>query len=808
MVLVWGCLILAGLVSAASPPAADKDGGEKNARCIHIESIELKGNEAFSTARLKLRMKSFHSSLLFGELNCFNEAWLRKDIDGIVTLYREKGFPDVEIRYYLFEDADLSQKIAIRNGKPDIDPTVHDLNILVEIREGLPYRLSFEGNSAFSERELQKKIDLISKGNVNDAALKKGKQLIRQAYLDAGFQDVTVDFDKREGGVSDQEKEDEAPAVWEVLYTIDEGDQVVVDTLTIKGNRHIDEKEILSAMLTRPKGMMERGGFNARVLKKDIEAVKLLYLSKGFLNAAISGKSIPVDGEDARDGESTPSMRSVAVEITIDEGIQTLVNDARIVGLSGIIPLETAMDQLTLVKGAPFREYMITSDENLLGMLISEKGYPHVKVTGEAVLSEKKELADVVYQVTPGPFTRFGDIRYVGNSRLKPSVIEKRLTLVSGEPFSLRQVLLSERKVRESSAIKDVRINAPGLTKMEAAPDLEVVIEEQLPYFVEAAIGYDTAQTFYLDTKIGDNNFLGREIDAWVGAKVSGIGYRLESGLAKPYFLGTPIYATCNLYAEDEEERNQDFGTRSFGGEVKFSRPLWIQGMTAAVNFKYENRQTYGDVSPEERERRNILITSGALGYDTRDTSVRPTRGMLSTATLDLFTGFDNDLDRFVKYKVDFRKYLSPMNHVVFALRARIGHIQPFGSEDTVAEDQLFFLGGTSDVRGFDENLLNYDLSGDPVGGRTSINATLEARIDLPANFELNCFLDSGRIDEIAADLEPPSAVDSSEFRSSVGVGLRYITPIGPVGILYGHKLNPEEGEDDGRIHLSVGYTF
>ncbi len=812
LLLIWGWMVGGGAAPLHAQSGVGKDGQTKDEPCIHIESIELMGNEAVSTARLKMRMKSWHSSLLFGELNCFNEKWLIKDIDGLVTLYREKGFPDVDIRYRLVDDGER-------------------LHISVDIREGLHYRISFQGNNYFSERELTKKIDLVSKGNVRDGALKKGKVAIRQHYLDAGFQDVTVEFEKtkgpldqeiewehpdqkREGVDPDQEKRGELQELWHVLYTINEGEQSVVNALTISGNAHVGESEILAAMLTREKGLMESGGFNSKVLQKDLDAIELLYLSKGFLNVKVTEKitgadaSLENENHLSQEGEAHAAVRELNIDISIDEGPKTLVSDAKITGLSGIIPMDEALSKLSLREGEPFREYMITSDENLLGMMVSEKGYPHVKVKGAAKRDEKRALASVVWHVDPGPFTTFGSIRYKGNKRLQEDIIGERLTMTPGEPFSLRQVLLSERQVRESSAVKSVRINVPGLKAMEAAPDLEVLVEENMPYFVEAAMGYDTAQTFYLDAKIGDNNFWGREIDAWVGAKVSGIGYRLESGLAKPYFWGTPIHAGCNLYLEDQEELNQDFGTRSFGGEVKFSRSLWIKGMSAAMNFKYENRKTYGDVDLDEQETRNILITSGALGYDTRDSSVRPTKGMLSTATLDLFTGFDNELDRFLKYKVDFRKYLSPMNHLVLALRTRIGYIQPFGSEDRVAEDQLFFLGGTSDVRGFDENMLDFDLNDDPVGGRTSINATLEARIELPANFELNCFFDSGRIDEIDPDLDSASALDARDFRSSLGVGFRYITPIGPVGILYGHKLNPEAGEDNGRIHVSVGYTF
>jgi len=78
----------------------------------------------------------------------------------------------------------------------------------------------------------------------------------------------------------------------------------------------------------------------------------------------------------------------------------------------------------------------------------------------------------------------------------------------------------------------------------------------------------------------------------------------------------------------------------------------------------------------------------------------------------------------------------------------------------------------------------------------------MEARIDLGRRFELALFYDVGRISNTYTESV------SDKTRSSVGIGLRYITPVGPIGFLYGMKLDPEEGESSGRFHLSVGYTF
>ena len=88
------------------------------------------------------------------------------------------------------------------------------------------------------------------------------------------------------------------------------------------------------------------------------------------------------------------------------------------------------------------------------------------------------------------------------------------------------------------------------------------------------------------------------------------------------------------------------------------------------------------------------------------------------------------------------------------------------------------------------------------MGGKRAVVGSLEARIDLGMNFELTTFFDIGSVQNTQVE------GGSDRFRSSVGLGLRYITPIGPMGLLYGYKLNREEGESAGRFHISIGYSF
>jgi outer membrane protein insertion porin family len=174
----------------------------------------------------------------------------------------------------------------------------------------------------------------------------------------------------------------------------------------------------------------------------------------------------------------------------------------------------------------------------------------------------------------------------------------------------------------------------------------------------------------------------------------------------------------------------------------------------------------------------------------------------MTSLGVNISKGVENRLDDFVRYLFDTRYYRTPFEGITFAGLARVGQVLPYSDSELVPDDQLFFLGGIRDVRGYKENLLRFDDQGNPVGGKTAIVGSLEARIDLGLNLELTTFFDIGSVQDTLVE------GGSDRFRSSVGIGLRYITPIGPMGLLYGHKLDRQEGESSGRFHLSIGYSF
>ena len=743
---------------------------------FHIRRFEITGNRAFSTTRLKLRIKTCKSRLTPNFMRRFKKKVFNKDIQNLIRFYRRKGYPEIVV-----------------NSDVNKDAKTQNASIFVTIDEGPRYDIEFQGNKEFWDVTLKKDLTLFKEGNKKDFGLRKSIRKIKKRYRNAGYTDCRIEM-------KSERKQEAGMPVRNIRLLIHEGPQYVVNSVNLSGNYAFDSKKIKKQILSRIPGVIANGAWVQETLEEDKRAVTSLYLKQGYMNTVV---------KDEIKSHKDIKENKTYVDITLDikEGIQTQVASVTIHGLNVLSDSE-ALEAITLKKGSVFRNYMIRSDENMLSSLISEKGYPHVTVKGTAVISKDNTQAAVTYKVDEGPFVRMGQVAYTGNFLTKGRVIEKELELNPGEPFSLNKFLESQRNIRDINAFDSVRFKTYGLKEKEDKVNLLLELEEKKPYYIQFGGGYDTEKEFYADFLAGDRNLFGLNKEIWTRTEISEIGYRGDLGMVEPRFMGTRIKSSINMFSEKREEFNTNFGTRDSGISVSFNSGLF-QKFNADLSFVYAYKKQYQrDSEPipageeDEYDPRRILTISPSLIYNSTDSYIHPGKGMFSSLLLDFSKGINNSLDNFFKYRLEIRKYYTPMENLTFALRGLFGDITRFNDGSTIPEDQLFFLGGTSTVRGFDENRLRFDTTGKAVGGKTAILGNIEARIDLGPDFELSFFYDTGSIKNAILDQ------GSDDFRSSVGVGLHYLTQIGPMGVYYGHKLDRKADESAGSFHFTIGFRF
>lgn len=733
-----------------------------------LRTLTFAGNQAIATASLKRRMTVWRTTWLPG-FGRFSEYRLRQDLDRLLTFYRKNGFADAELSY----------RIAVSEDPQQVDVTV-------QVREGPQYRVSFEGNQRFRDRTLKKEVVIFSEGNRNNSGVRRSIQNIRQHYRQAGFSDVRVAAETTDVPASPVD-------LRRLQFVIEEGPFTQVQAVAVTGNQAFSEKQIKKQLLTRPPACFHQGAFVPQTLDEDLFAVSTLYVWEGFQEPTVKPELAFSDDRTA-----------VTVHLKIDEGPRTVVGSVAIDGLPVVLQTE-ARQALSHHTGQPFVKSAMNHDAEAIVSLVSEKGYPHAEVDARVTFSQDRTRADIVYAVDPGHPVKLGDVFITGNLRTAETVIRRELAVTPQTPLSLQALYDGQRRLRDLDIFHGVGFRTFGLKEKDETVNLFVTVEEKKPYYVEVGAGYESDRGFFGRAKVGDRNLFGWNKDLWASGEISQTGYRVESRLTEPRFFRTRTLANIGVFHEELTEFNQPFGTRTSGGSLGFARD-WGAHLSTGLNFRLERRDRFGFESslsdPAETETRTIFVTTPLIRYDSRDSFVRPTTGLFSSLGVDVSKGIQNRLDDFVRYLFDIRYYHSPIEGLTLAGLARVGQVMPYSNGDQVPEDQLFFLGGIRDVRGFKENLLRVDSAGNPVGGKTALVGSLEARIDLGMNWELTTFFDVGRVKE------PLLAEGADRFRSSVGIGLRYLTPIGPMGLLYGHKLDREAGESAGRVHLSIGYSF
>jgi outer membrane protein insertion porin family len=738
-----------------------------------LTKVKITGNHHVPDVLLMGMMRTWRRPAVWFGRGRFLEADLQKDIQTLTAHYRSQGYADVQIEH------DVAY-----------DPRLRQARVRITIDEGPVYGIVFSGNRYFSDAALRRDLEIYKSGNRGNTGLRRSILNIRRRYLAAGFADVHVTWSEVSGSPG-------ASGDKTISIEIKEGPGYIVRQVDIRGNRRIATDALRAQMLTRPPNLLDKGAYAASVLQEDLTAVRALYQSHGFMDARVADSVV----KDARTGK-------VAVMLDISEGNQTLVGR---VTVEGRCPVATGplLDATRLKPGTPFLPNALADDENEVASKIAALGYPHVSVSSKVAMSKDPSRADIVWHIDPGPYVELGRVFWTGNFLTRKSLLKRQLKLQEGKPFSLAAVLAAQRRLRDLDLFHSVQVRTIGLKEKASKVHLLIALVEKPAYSFELGGGYQTDKGFYGRTKVSDRNFLGTGTQLRLAGEQSQVGYRWETGVTDPRFWGSDVNADLGLYVENQEAFNQDFGYDSQGGKLTLSRP-WGSRVTTVLGFNYEHRHQYLRerdatslaVDPATLEPRSILVTTPAIRWDSRDSFIQPHRGALASLAVDISKGLENSLDNFVKYKCDLRGYHTPLSRLTLAGRAFAGYIQPYGADGQVPEDQLFFLGGTNSVRGFAENMLRFSTDLDPVGGRLALAGNVEARYEVTDGWELTLFVDTGSVQK-AID-----AQGDDSWRWSTGLGVRYITPIGPIGLLYGIKLNPRHGESIGQLHISIGYTF
>jgi outer membrane protein insertion porin family len=580
-----------------------------------------------------------------------------------------------------------------------------------------------------------------------------------------------------------------------ITFRVQEGPRVIVKDLQIAGSSALTAADIRGQFLTQPReflGVFSKGLFIETQLNKDLEALLFLYRRRGFLTTTVS-----------RDLLFSEDRSAVSVRVTIAEGVRTHVDSIAMTGQHTVTEAELR-SQLTLRIGDPFDEVQAQADLERLLAVYERRGYRDARLTLDKRFEDDSHLVYLTYHIDEGRPTLVGDIIIQGNFHTQAEVITRELTFGPGDPLSLSTLLENRRKLSQLSLFSRISMD-PQVEEIPGEQDVVVALTERKPKALNFGLGYGSEDKLRGFAEYTHNNIAGLHEQFRVRAQASFIEQKYLMNFREPRLFGTLTSATTGL--SRAEEQHESFDVRRTSVQVGFERPLW-EHIRGFLTYSFDLEHLF-DVDSDavlgefDRGRHNIAAFLGTIQRDTRDRIVDPRMGSLqrlSFEVADLLIGSEANYFKIV----GATQWFFPLAwDTVGAVSFQGGIAEAFGTTGEIPISRRFFLGGSTTIRGYDfEHVGPTGPDGSPTGGDLFVMANLEWRVPVYRGFGVVLFSDIGNVFRAINDFRP------GQIKGSVGLGLRYNTPIGPIRLDYGRKLDPQGNEATGRFHFSIGQAF
>ncbi len=564
-------------------------------------------------------------------------------------------------------------------------------------------------------------------------------------------------------------------------------------------------------------------GFDELTFERDLERLRAFYRDRGFDEAIVSVAAVDLADD----------KRSVRLRIAIDEGTPRLVTDAVVEGLEGLETLPpdvlARLQSLDLGVGRPRDVATFSAARETTLALLRDNGYPHasIEILEEPGPEPRTLVARV--RITPGPETRFGSIEMNGLSRTKQVVVWRAITFSPGDLYRESDVLRSQRRLNQIGAFEFAHLGPVAEAKTAEAAVLPMVatLAEARPHRFEVGVGYGTEDRVRAAVEWRNVNFFGNG-SQWVGtAKYSTVLRGAGFGYDHPYLL--PSGGTLDARAGAWWTNETTFSARTLGGHVAVMHGFGRRDQFD-VRTRYRNEWLTYQVSAEALADLSSVDERIALGLDpvtgrgdgtiaglelragrtAVDNLVDPSRGVTVAVAAEHVAPWLGSTFRYDEVNAEVRGYVPLGPRLRLAGKVRYGTLSSADTAD-VPFAERFFLGGSTNLRGWGR----YEVSptsreGVPIGGRTFLDTSVEARVDVCCSVGVVAFLDAGNV--WTDDWYRPFG----DLQVAVGGGLRYQTLVGVMRGDIGYQLTPiERLRLDGksqtrrwRIHLSFGHAF
>jgi outer membrane protein assembly complex protein YaeT len=502
---------------------------------------------------------------------------------------------------------------------------------------------------------------------------------------------------------------------------------------------------------------------------------------------------------------------AVTVQLNVNAGPRYRLEPAEILGEDGLEPdvLEAIQEaQRDITPLGPGED--LAYEPRIPGRVrssvldaLASHGYLDAMVRVEADVDAESHRVQMEISVELGPHVTIREVRFESAGRTRESFLRSRLQLRPGDEFSTRDVRASVRALYRTGLFSEVRSRVEGEGN-ERTLVVQLVEQESLEVYFEP--GFGSYELFRGTVGARDRNLFRSGIDGSAEVMVAVRALRASVRITDPWFLSEQVIGDIQL---DFERRQEPSFLRENRGIGAYVTKEWsgVMATTLGYQFGRSEAKDVKVVDDDVEDAQNIVNVAGltlSQRFDDRDALFAPTRGLFMNASVELAAeGLGSELEFFRgKLSSSWFRRLTP--DTVLGLNLRAGLIAPAYDEESIPIQERFFAGGGNSVRSFQESELGpKDVNGEPLGGEVFSTASVELRYEMIGALQSAAFVDAGFVERQAADF-----FDVDDVRLGLGVGLRYLLPIGPLRLDGAVNPDPRTGEDDWVIHFSIGMPF
>ncbi len=644
-----------------------------------------------------------------------------------------------------------------------------------------------DGNSWVYDDDEIKEVLTIRKGSIlNINTIQSDMRRIEELYKEKNFYNVKVKFNVY------PQKENQA----DIEYEIDEGKKFHIDKIIFVGNSAFSAGKLKGLMGTSEESLLSwvtsAGDLNEENLSQDMARLAAFYQNQGYIQARIGEPEIKF--EEA----------GIVITIRIVEGPQFKVGE---VTMSGdlIIPPEQMLEKLKILEEEYYNRDILRLDVIALTDIYADEGYANVDIAPRIEQDPEQLVVNITFDVAKGQQVYFEEIIISGNSKTRDKVIRRQLQVYEQELYGGRRLKRSIRNLYRLDYFEDIKVD----TVKGSADDkmkLRIDVTEKNTGAFSFGAGYGNVENLFLTASISERNLFGRAQTLALKGQLGAKTRKFTLSFTEPWLFDIPLSAGVDIYNWNYNYSTYD--KDSVGGKLRFGYPV-IDFTRINLTYTYDiadiknvSEDAANSIKNDAGEHIKSSITT-SLRYDSRNDRFHPTQGSSHSGSYE-FAGIGGTVG-FNKIIGETGWYFPLIWKTVGVLHGKAGYVKALEGK-TLPDYEKFYMVGIDALRGFErDDLSPRDENGSEIGGNKFVQANVEVRFPLvpQAGVYGVVFFDTGDIYAESEDIE------LDNLRESAGVGIRWLSPMGPVRLEYGWILDPKQTDSaSGNWEFSMASAF